>query len=288
MTGARIPCSVVVLTLNEERQIEACLDSVREFDDVHVLDSGSVDATRDLAAKHGAACTSNPFTSFGQQRNWAHDHLSLRYAWVLHLDADERVTPALAAEIRGAVARDSVELGGYMLAERTLLRGRWLRRSAQYPRYQARLVHRERMRFVDHGHGQRETSDLPFAKLQNPYDHLAFAQGLELWLRKHARYASQEAEQILTAMFSFNPVRRRRAIKRLAMRLPMRPALRMFHVLVVNRGVLDGRAGWEYALMMRVFQQMIDLSLLEARDRAASGARKLETAERLRITERET
>jgi glycosyltransferase involved in cell wall biosynthesis len=282
MNSPRIPCSVVVLTLDEERNIGACLDSLGDFDDVHVLDSGSKDATLEIAVRHGAACASNPFTSFGQQRNWAHEHLHLRHRWVLHLDADERMRAVLAREIREVLATDDGRLGGYMIAERTLLRGRWLRNAAQYPRYQARLVHRERMRFVDHGHGQREDSDLPFAALANPYDHLAFCHGLEHWLRKHAGYATKEAAQILTesppaeslsaALFSGSAIRRRRAVKRLAMHVPMRPLLRFIHVLIVNRGAFDGRVGWEYARMMRVFQEMIDLALCEARDRGRAEA----------------
>jgi len=275
MSGPRIACSVVVLTLNEERNIAACLDSLAELDDVHVLDSGSTDATLQIAARYGASSAVNAFTSFAQQRNWAHDNMSLRHPWVLHLDADERMTPALAAEMRAVLAADSGQVGGYLLAERTLLRGRWLRYAGQYPRYQARLVHRDRMKFVDHGHGQRESSRLPFGALANPYDHLAFSHGLEHWLRKHAGYATREAAQILQSgsgeeslvaqLFSSNAMQRRRALKQLSMRLPMRPLLRFLHVLILNRGVLDGAAGWEYARMMRVFQEMIDLSLTEAR-----------------------
>ena len=289
VNAPRIPCSVVVLTLNEERNIGACLESVASFDECYVLDSGSTDATLKIAARLGAASASNGFVSFGQQRNWAHDHLPLKQSWVLHLDADERMTPALASEIASVIAADTGKLAGYHLAERTLLRGGWLRHAGQYPRYQARLVHRGRMKFIDHGHGQRESSNLPFGTLANPYDHLAFSHGLEHWLRKHAGYASKEAAQILAAtatdeplfsqLFASSAMQRRRALKQLAMRVPMRPLLRFLHVLVVNRGMLDGRAGWEYARMMRVFQEMIDLALIEARNKAAAEATRPQLAE---------
>ena len=283
MSTRQVECSVIVLTLNEERNIGACLESLAGFDDLHVLDSGSTDATLRIAARCGAASAFNPFTSFGQQRNWGHDHLPLRSRWVLHLDADERMTARLAVEIAAVLAADDGTLAGYHVAERTLLRGGWLRHSGQYPRYQARLVHRDRMRFVDHGHGQRESSGLPFGTLKNPYDHLAFSHGLEHWLRKHAGYATREAAQILSStaagegslmahLFSGNAMQRRRALKQLAMHMPMRPLLRFLHILIVNRGILDGRAGWEYARMMRVFQEMIDLALAEARNEATSGA----------------
>ena len=263
-------CSIVVLTLNERINIEACLSSLKGLGDVHVLDSGSSDDTSALAERAGATVTVNPFRSFAQQRNWAHDHLSLASDWVLHLDADERMTPALAAEIGAAIAADDGRLAGWLLAEKTLLNGRWLRHAAQYPRYQARLVHRRRMRFVDHGHGQREESSLPLGRLREPYEHHAFSHGIEHWLIKHAGYAMREARQMLEEpsvvksggsegfWWWSDPVVRRRALKRFAMRLPMRPALRWLHVMA-GGGWRDGAVGWQYARMMFTFQQMIDL-----------------------------
>ncbi len=276
--AARAPspaCSVVVLTLDEEINLAACLQSLAGFDDVHVLDSGSTDRTAQIAAEHGAAVAVNRFRSFGDQRNWAHRHMPLRHDWVLHLDADERMTPALRAEIEQALQADRGELAGYLLAERTLLGGRWLRHAGQYPRYQARLVHRRRMVFVDHGHGQRERSTLPMGRLAQPYDHHAFSHGIEHWLRKHAGYAMREAEAVretgattpalLRAAVTSRGIERRRALKSLSQRAPLRPLLRRLYVLVVCRGLLDGRAGWQYARMMAVFQQMIDLCLQERR-----------------------
>lgn len=268
-------CSVVVLTLNEEINLAACLHSLAGFDDVHVLDSGSTDRTAQIAAEHGARVAVNRFRSFGDQRNWAHRHMPLRHDWVLHLDADERMTPALQAEIARALQADRGELAGYMLAERTLLGGRWLRHAGQYPRYQARLVHRRRMSFVDHGHGQRERSALPLGRLGEPYDHHAFSHGMEHWLRKHAGYAMREAEAVdaaaapvaalLRSAALARGVERRRALKTLSQRAPLRPLLRWLYVLLVCRGLLDGRAGWQYARMMALFQQMIDLCLQERR-----------------------
>jgi len=270
--------SAVILTFNEEINISDCLKSTAGIDDVFVLDSGSTDATVSIATARGARVHVNPFRSFGQQRNWAHENLPFAHDWILHLDADERLTPALVEEAHEAVASDDGTLAGFYLSERTLLRGKWLRRAAHYPRYQARLVHRARMRFVDHGHGQRESSALPFGTLANAYDHHAFSHGIETWLRKHAGYAAREVEQILaestatvsvSALWSSNRVAARRAAKQWAMRMPCRPLLRWLQVLIISGGVLDGSAGWEYARMMRVFQEMIDLCLREGRHKRA-------------------
>jgi glycosyltransferase involved in cell wall biosynthesis len=291
-TPTGLACSVLVLTLDEARNLDDCLASLAGFDDVHVLDSGSTDATVAIAEARGARVSFNRFTSFGQQRNWGHDHAPLRHRWVLHLDADERMTPALREEIAAVIRADEqalqagpAEVAGYFIAEQTLLHGQWLRHAGQYPRYQVRLVHRDRMRFIDHGHGQREQGELPFRHLRQPYVHLAFSHGMEHWLRKHAGYATREAAaadageagiarllgQLWQARRSGGPARRR-VLKQLAERLPARPFLRWFYVLFVCRGVLDGAAGWRYAEMMRVFQQMIDLSLAERRAAAAPAA----------------
>jgi glycosyltransferase involved in cell wall biosynthesis len=273
------PFSAVILTFNEEINVGDCLKSAADIDDVFVLDSGSSDATVSIATARGARVHVNPFRSFGQQRNWAHENLPFAHDWILHLDADERLTPALIEEARSAVASDDGRLAGFYLAERTLLRGKWLRRAAHYPRYQARLVHRARMRFVDHGHGQRESSPLPFGTLANAYDHHAFSHGIETWLRKHAGYAARDVEQMLaaessatvsfSALWSSDRVAAHRAVKQWAMRMPCRPLLRWLQVLILSGGLLDGTAGWEYARMMRVFQEMIDLCLREGRHRRA-------------------
>ena len=255
--------TAVVLTYNEERSLPHCLASLEGVcDDVHVLDSGSADGTLAAAEAGGAAVHSNPFTGFGDQRNWAIDNVPHRHPWVLHLDADERLTPALAAELRRTLAADPAEAGFY-LASKLLLGGRWLRHAGGYPTYQVRLFHRGRLRFENHGHGQREVTDGELGTLHEPYLHDAFAKGLDDWFAKHARYARAEAEKSFVdgrvdwpGLLSGDGVRRRRAAKSLSLRLPARPTLRMLHVLVVKRGVLDGRAGWTYASMLAAYEAM--------------------------------
>lgn len=271
-----IPCSVIILTLNEEINLADCLRSLKSFAEIHVVDSGSTDTTAAIACEFGAAIHVNAFKSFGQQRNWAHAQLPLQHPWVLHLDADERMTPELEAEIRAVIAAERGDIAGYFIAERTMLCGQWLRYAGQYPRYQARLVHRARMQFIDHGHGQREQSELAFARLKNAYEHHAFSQGIEHWLKKHAGYAMREAAaaeepsasawHLLNRALRDQGTERRRALKQLSGMVPARPFLRWFYVMAVCRGVLDGRAGWRYAKMMKLFQEMIDLCAAERRD----------------------
>ena len=190
--------SVVILTQNEERNLPACLDSLSGFDDVHVLDSGSSDRTTTIAAEHGAPVHANPFQGFGRQRNWAIDNIPTNYSWQFHLDADERMSPELAAELTRVVTADPPH-GGFRVPSKLMFAGRWLKYAGQYPAYQVRLFHRDRLRFLDYGHGQREITTFPIGTLVEPLLHFGFSKGIDDWFVKHVRYARREAEQAFKA-----------------------------------------------------------------------------------------
>ena len=144
--GPRPAVSVVVLTLNEEINIEECLASCAFSDDVHVLDSGSTDRTCEIARRAGATVHVHPFESHGKQHNWATDNIDMKHDWVFHLDADERFTPEIIEEMRQLLERDPAE-AGFHVPNKLMFMGRWLKRSGGYPTYQMRLFHKGRMRF---------------------------------------------------------------------------------------------------------------------------------------------
>src|SRR5947208_4581180 len=193
------PVSVVILTYNEEPNIADCLRSCAWSDDVHVVDSGSTDGTCEIARAMGARVHVHPFTSFGEQRNWAIDHVPHRHDWVFHLDADERFTPELVAEMRRVLARGPREAGFYV-PHKMMFMGRWLRRAeGGYPIYQMRLFHRGRMRFRDYGHGQREHTSGKVGLLGKPYLHYNFSKGLEDWIDKNNGYSPPEARETFEA-----------------------------------------------------------------------------------------
>ena len=93
--------SVVILAYNSVETLGATLAQAQQIsDDLHVVDSFSTDDTVALSQQHGAQVVQHAFESYGAQRNWAIDHLTLRYPWQLHLDADERLTPELIASVQ--------------------------------------------------------------------------------------------------------------------------------------------------------------------------------------------
>jgi len=276
--GITAPVSVVILTLNEEVNIADCVASCGWSNDVHVLDSGSEDRTVELARAAGAHVHTHPFESFGKQRNWAIDNIPLANEWVFHLDADERFTPELVREMQDRLSKAPTE-AGYHIPHKLMFMGRWLKRSGGYPTYQMRLFHKSRMRFKDYGHGQREDTDQTVGVFHQPYLHYAFSKGLYDWIDKHNRYSSLEALEVigtrreslrLANLFSRDPVRRRRTWKELGYYMPFRPAVRWLVIMFVLGGVFEGRAGYTYAKLVAIYEQMTTLKLRLLKRRANS------------------
>lgn len=265
--------SFVVLTFNEAGNLPRCLGSIKWSDDILVLDSGSTDGTVSIARAAGARVLVRAFDSFAAQRNHAMDHGNLRHRWVFHLDADEVVTDPLRAELLRIAAADAPHPPVYRVPSRMLLRGRWLRHAGQYPAYQVRFGRAGALRFVDHGHGQREVqSPDHVGTLREPLDHHNFSKGVNDWFSRHLRYAREEALQARRdqgvplrhrSLFARDSTQRRRALKALGARLPMRPVLRFLYAYVARMGFLDGRAGLDYALMVATYQLFIDLNEAE-------------------------
>jgi glycosyltransferase involved in cell wall biosynthesis len=269
--------SVVVLTQDEAANIARCLASIGWCDDVLVVDSGSTDGTQALAEKAGARVIHREWDHFAGQRNHALDHGNLRHKWVLHLDADEVVTAELRDEMM-AIARRDDGLPGYRVPSRLMMRDGWLKHSGMYPTYQVRFGSREALRFRMVGHGQREVLEPhQVGTLRGDLIHYNFSKGISDWLAKHARYARAEAAAVVAGaprrrwsefFAARDTVERRRILKDLAQRLPMRPLARFVYVYFVRRGFLDGRAGLRYATLLAIYQWAIDTNVAEMRQQA--------------------
>ena len=261
-----LPVTVVILTYNEEGSLPKCIASIRNVsDDIHILDSGSTDQTIAVAKSMGVSIHTNSFSGFGDQRNWAIDNIPHRYDWVLHLDADEEVTPEFVQELKGVVTTDLSE-AGFFVPSLTLMQGRPLRYS-QGLVFQVRLFHKNRLRFQNAGHGQKHVTDGAIGRMTTPYLHHAFSKGIQHWLQKHAAYAVLEADSAthskisifaaVVNVLSSDPIKRRQSLKSLSRRLPFRGHLRFFHILILRRGFMDGRAGLLYSNMLGIYESMI-------------------------------
>lgn len=258
--------SVLILTLNEEKNLPTCLASIKGCDDIVVLDSGSTDRTVPIAEAAGARVFVHPFENFAQQRNFAHSEIPFRHPWVFHLDADEQLTPEISAECAAFTGSEAID--GCFAAPRMLWEDRWIPRCTDYPAWQARFVKARGFRFEQAGHGQREAPEMRMGRLRANYLHNLSADGVSGWLKKHQRYAKQEAEEFvanadgvglyLRTLLSGPALARRRALKRLSYWLPFRSAIRFVYQYLLRWGFCDGIPGFRYCCLLARYEGFAD------------------------------
>ena len=262
--------SVLILTKNEQQDLPDCLASVAWSNDVHVLDSESTDSTVALAKKVGAIVTLRPFDGYASQRNFGLK-LTYKHDWVLILDADERITPALAIEMQAFVAKAPLNVAGARMRRRDIWWGRWLK-YAQISPFYVRLVR------VGCTHYEREINEVlvvdgKIVDLTQPFDHYPFSKGLDHWISKHNTYSRMEAEVIAKgalikpswrmALFGDDFSERRVHQKAIFYGLPARPLIKLIYMLIARRAFLDGWPGLRYALLQAIYEYFIVLKTKE-------------------------
>lgn len=265
-----LPISVIILTINEEKDLPSCLKSLSWCDDIHLVDSGSQDNTVKIASDFGAQVVENPFSSFGQQRNWSLENCSTKHPWILFLDADEHCTPEFEKALEEATRTAPNEVAGFYCCWKMMLGTRWLKRSDSFPKWQFRLLRKGRANFTDHGHGQKEGEiDGRLEYLTTPYLHYAFSKGWTQWFERHNRYSSQEAEIRLTKklpfsqVFSGTPSQRNPALKYWVSRFPGWPLFRFLHIYLLKGGILEGKEGFVYAMNLAIYEYLIMIKMGE-------------------------
>jgi glycosyltransferase involved in cell wall biosynthesis len=276
-----VAVAAVVLTFNEERNLDACLASLASWvSELHVVDSGSTDQTLAIAARHGARVTSHPFETHARQWQWALQSLPIAADWVLALDADQRVTPELAAEIGRLAATDDPAVAGAYVKRRQVFRGRWIRHGGYYPKYLLKLFRRSAVwmdegDLVDHHfrvHGA--TVLLGHDIVEDNRNEASIA----AWTAKHNRYAVLQAQEQLAraaagangtkpALFG-SPDERVLWLKQVWNGLPLywRPALYFGYRYVLRLGFLDGREGFVFHVLQAFwYRLLVDINIDEMR-----------------------
>ena len=265
-----MPVSILILTLNEETNIGACLDALSGFDDIVVFDSLSKDRTREIALGRGARVVERPFDNWAAHQNWAMDNSPFRHPWVFYLDADERMTPELREEIL-AIARDgSRKEVAHYCGRKNYFLGKWIRH-AMPPGMIMRFFQPGKIRF-ERLVNPVPVIDGPHGYLRNYFEHYNFSKGLTEWFDKHNKYSLFEAMEGmklrekpvgLGALFSGDRFERRRALKELSFRMPLRPLVKFLWMYVLKRGFLDGRAGYTYCKLQSMYEYMIVVKMRE-------------------------
>jgi glycosyltransferase involved in cell wall biosynthesis len=268
--------SIYILTYNEEIDIADCIESAMLSDDIMVVDSCSSDRTTEIASKYPVRVIEHPFESHGKQRTWMLENVTPKYEWVYILEADERMTPELFAEC--LEASKNPEYIAYYVAERVMFMDRWIRYSTQYPRYQLRLFRHGKVWFTDYGHTEREVCDGATSFLKETYPHYTCSKGLTRWIEKHNRYSTDEARETIYQLEKGNvnwqdlflgktEVERRRALKDLSLRTPLRPVIRFLYMYFFLGGCLDGQPGLAWCTLQAFYEYLILLKVWEMKQK---------------------
>ncbi|HEY9540898.1 MAG TPA: glycosyltransferase family 2 protein [Luteimonas sp.] len=250
--ASRTPLSACIIAFNEADRIGDCLASLAFCDEIVVVDSGSVDGTRELCERLGARVLQRPFDGFRSQKRFAVEQC--KHDWVLCLDADERVDERLREAIEAERAAGFTRAPGYRFARLSEYYGRFLRHGTAYPDRVLRLFDRRRGGF----RGDREihetvSVDGPVALLPGDLLHYPYRSFLQL-LEKKQRYARMMAEHEFARGKRTSPAR-----------LVLSPAWRFWRGYVLRGGFLDGMPGLieSYVSANYVRQKAIMLWLLQ-------------------------
>jgi len=240
--------SVVVITKNEEANIERCLASVTWADEIVVVDSGSTDRTAEIARRFTQRVFDEPWRGFGAQKN-----LALSYAtgdWVLSLDADEWVSESLRDELKAAAG--SASFAAWRLPRRSSFCGRFLKHSGWWPDYVTRFIRRGKARFSDDRVHERIIVDGRTGTLKSPLLHESY-RTLDQVIEKMNRYSTLGAEQMAS-------VGRRAGL----LSAVLHGVGAFVRTYVLKAGFLDGREGFMLAVSNAegAYYKYLKLSLL--------------------------
>ena len=228
MSVPRPPLSVCVVTRDEERNVADCLRSADFAQEWVVVDSHSTDRTRDVAAELGARVLERDWPGHVEQKNFALGQAT--HDWVLCLDADERVSPELRAEILDALGREDLP-AGFELPRRTYYLGRWIRHSGWYPDRKLRLFRRSAGRWGG----------------VNPHDHVHLEGRVERLAGDLLHYSYRSLSDHLRTIDAFTTVAARekhaRGERAGAASLVLRPLGKFLRTYFLRAGFLDGWPG---------------------------------------------
>jgi len=233
--------SVVVITKNEERNIQDCLASVEGWaDEIIVVDDKSTDNTLDIVRKYTDRIITRQMDIEGRHRNFA--YAQAKNTWVLSLDADERVTDELKKEIKEVLGRPEIKYGGFTIPRKNYIGDYWVKHGGWYPSPQLKLFRKDKFRYEEAGVHPRAFMDEPCGHLKSDIIHYSY-KNLEDVMNKLNNQTTREAEKWLN---QHKPMRLGRFI--------WRTTDRFFRTYIGRRGYRDGFMGFAVAFFAAFYQ----------------------------------
>lgn len=264
--------SVLILTKNEEINMERCLQAVSWSDDIVVYDSHSDDRTVEIAEQMGARVVKREFDNWSAHQNWAVQNIKFKNPWVYYTDADETCDDELRDEL-ATLPETGEGFSAFQMRRKDYFMGRWLKRSQLYPTWIPRVFRPECIRY-ERLVNPVAIVDGKTGSLNGHIIHYPFSHGVGHWFARHNNYSDMEARDLIHEVkempraadfFSSAAATRRRALKTLAYRMPGRPILMFFYLYFFRLGLLDGLPGLRYSIMRSMYEYMIDLKVMEYR-----------------------
>ena len=254
--------TLIILTKNEEKNIEAAVASARQIAGrILVIDCGSTDATVSMAGSLGAEVFHHDWEGHARQFNWALDNCGIETPWVFRLDADERVSEALAAEIRSLTPAPTVD--GYEMRWRIYFMGKWIRHGGTHKPYFLRLFRFGRGRVEDRLMDEHIRVSGEVRRLAGDLIHYDY-KGLNTWLTKHVGYSDLEIAMLEGAEGGLATGQKRK--RALYYRLPMflRARFYFWYRYYFQLGFLDGKEGKVFAFLQAYWYRfLVDAKLYE-------------------------
>jgi glycosyltransferase involved in cell wall biosynthesis len=231
-----VSLSVIIITHNEEKNISACLKSVKWADEIVVVDSFSTDDTKKLAEQFGTKIFQIKWQGYGKQKNYALSKTSMD--WILSLDADERVTPELAEEIQKIMQKvQNPQVDGYQICRKAYFLGKWIRHSGWYPDYCLRLFRSGKGVFAEKQVHEYVELNGRIGRLKGTILHYT-DDNLNHYLSKCCQYTTLAADEL------------RAKNKKISLGdLIVRPLFIFLKMYVLKKGFLDGMHGFILAVL---------------------------------------
>ena len=268
--------TVIILTKNEETDIERCIRSVEGWvKRIVIVDSGSTDRTVEIAERLGVEIVRHePFIDYGRQFNWAIDNLRIKTTWVFRLDADEVITPELRKELEKELEHHATDdVSGFMMRYKVEFMGRYLMHGGFYPFQKITIFKYGKGRFEERAMGEHIVlSEGRCVDLKNDAIHHTL-KTLDLYVSKHNWYATREVQDYFdvrsgreNALLDGQPEKAKKLRDGLYYRLPMFLRARLFfwYRYYLRLGFLDGIPGYIFAFMQAYwYRTLVDAKLYE-------------------------